>query len=79
MIYTPTRSELATIAKRLNLPTFPPKMFLSALIDVYTDFCDVEYEDILRDIDAGYLTFKQLIHGYLYYNDGDYETCVAIN
>ena len=58
MIYVPTRTELSTIANRLNLPTIPPKTLLSALIDVYSDFIDLEYEDILRDIDAEYLTYK---------------------
>ena len=58
MIYVPTRTELSNISERLNLPTIPPKDFLSALIDVYSDFIDVEYEDIIRDIDAEYLTYK---------------------
>lgn len=58
MIYVPTRTELSTISKRLNLPTIPPKNVLSALIDIYSDFPDTEYEDILRDIDAEYLTYE---------------------
>ena len=58
MIIQPTRSELATLAKHLNLPTIPPTAFLSALIDIYADYCDVTYEDILHDIDAEYLTYK---------------------
>lgn len=58
MVYTPTRTELSTIASKLNLPVIPTKDFLSALIDVYADFLDVEYEDIIRDIDAEYLTYE---------------------
>lgn len=58
MFYVPTRTELATISKRLNLPTIPTKNVLSALIDIYSDFPDTEYEDILGDIDAEYLTYK---------------------
>ena len=113
MLIHPTRSELATLAKYLNLPTIPPTAFLSALIDVYTEYPDVEYEDILRDIANCYLEYydditwlddsieaskrgekdsscirriisgdntksADTIYGYLYYNDGNYETCVAI-
>ena len=90
MIYTPNRKELATIAKHLNLPTIPPSDFLSALIDAYADFCDVEYEDILNDIEAGYLTYHETKPedaevkcsdskvGYLWYYDGDYETLIPI-
>ena len=58
MIYVPTHTELSTIANRLNLPTIPPVKFLSALINLYTAFCDAEYEDILNDIEAEYLTYK---------------------
>lgn len=58
MIYVPTRIELSNISERLNLPTIPALEVLSALIDVYSDFIDVEYEDIIRDIDAEYLTYK---------------------
>jgi hypothetical protein len=95
MFIHPTRTQLAEIGKRLNLPTIPPEPFLSALIDVYTEYPDVEYEDILRDIANCYLEYKDsgfirriingdsakpsdAIYGYLYYNDGNYETCVAI-
>lgn len=91
MIYTPNRTELATIAQRLDLPTIPPNDFLSALIDAYADFCDVEYEDILTDIDAGYLTYHETKPvdadvtcadsdaGYLWYYDGGVEVLVPVN
>lgn len=91
MIYTPNRKELATIAKHLNLPTIPPNDFLSALIDTYADFCDVEYEDILNDIEAGYLTYHETKPvdadvtcadsdaGYLWYYDGGVEVLVPVN
>lgn len=91
MIYTPNRKELATIAKLLDLPTIPPNDFLSALHDVYADFCDVEYEDILNDIEAGYLTYHETKPvdadvtcadsdaGYLWYYDGGVEILVPIN
>jgi len=97
MFIHPTRTQLAEIGKRLNLPTIPPESFLSALIDVYTEYPDVEYEDILRDIANCYLEYKDntfirkiitgdnkmkpddTVFGYLYYNDGEYEVCVAIN
>lgn len=92
MIYTPNRKELATIAKLLDLPTIPPNAFLSALHDVYADFCDVEYEDILNDIKAGYLTYHETKPvdadvtcadsdaGYLwYYVYGGVEVLVPVN
>ena len=92
MIYTPTNSELTKLAKLLNLPTIPRKSFLSALIDVYTDFCDMDYNEIVRDINAEYLTYHSekpvdvevecpdsSEYGYLWYYDGGYESCVAIN
>ena len=71
MFYTPTRNELSEFGILLNLPTIPPKSLLSALIDVYSEFPDVEYEDIIRDIKAGYLKYedqnfiRNVIHGEL--------------
>ena len=92
MIYTPTRSELAEFGLLLNVPTIPPEPFLSALIDIYTDFCDMDYNEIVRDIKAEYLTYhsekpvdievecpNSSKYGYLWYYDGGYESCVAIN
>lgn len=91
MIYTPNRTELATIANLLDLPTIPPNDLLSALINAYADFCDVEYEDILNDIKAGYLTYHETKPvdadvtcadsdaGYLWYYDGGVEVLVPVN
>ena len=90
MIYEPSIRELITIAQRLKIPVIYPKVIRSALIDTYADFCDVEYEDILNDIDAGYLTYHETkpvdaevvcddsTLGYLWYFDGNYETLIPI-
>ena len=87
MFKHPTNKELTNIANYLNIPTIPREEFLSALIDVYIDFPDVTYTDIVADIMSEYLEYQDTDHphyekstyGYLYYYDGDYENCVAIN
>lgn len=59
MFYVPTRTELSTIKEKLNSPSsIPNQKLLSALVNLYTSFCDAEYEDILNDIKAEYLTYK---------------------
>lgn len=91
MITDLTTEQILTIMKKLKVDYALFTEFCGALYDVYEDFIDTDYTDILYDIKVGYLTYHETKPvdayvtcadsdaGYLWYYDGDVEDLVPVN
>ena len=91
MITDLTAEQILNIMKKLEVDYALFTEFCGALYDVYEDFIDTDYTDILNDIKVGYLTYHETKPvdadvtcadsdaGYLWYYDGGVEVLVPVN